>query len=90
MPEQPDMISGDTVLTVAAMNMILYMEFGNACSRFVKIYMILYARHNKANDGYCPERGYRGIFKIGQSDDLYLRHRYGNGAAMRVSPVEWA
>ncbi|MEL7161012.1 MAG: ADP-ribosylglycohydrolase family protein, partial [Bacteroidota bacterium] len=66
----------DTVLTVAVAEAILKQgDFGE----YIKNYALLY-----------PNAGYGGTFKKWMRDELEEEYRsWGNGSAMRVSPVGW-
>ena len=66
----------DTVLTVAIAESLLEDEdFGGALKRFYRAY---------------PNAGYGGYFQVwAQSDTRQGYHSFGNGSAMRVSPVGW-
>jgi ADP-ribosylglycohydrolase len=67
----------DTVLTVAVADALLY---GHAYRGALKAY---YRRY--------PDRGFGGSFALwAASDAIEPYGSYGNGAAMRVSPVAWA
>jgi len=67
----------DTVLTVAIADAILG---GENYGRMLHAYYRLY-----------PHAGYGGTFKRwGRSDDPQPYNSFGNGSAMRVSPVAWA
>jgi ADP-ribosylglycohydrolase len=67
----------DTVLTVATASAILQgSEYGRAYKDFGRRY---------------PRRGYGGAFREWlHSDQYYAYNSWGNGSAMRVSPVGWA
>ena len=69
----------DTVLTVATMDALLNPEIG-----YAKMYKA-YFRHYKDS-----KRGFGGNFyRWGLQDTLQPYNSYGNGSAMRVSPVAW-
>lgn len=69
----------DTVLTVATIDAILNPELGYA--RMYKAYFRQYVTSN---------RGFGGRFiQWGVKDTLQPYNSYGNGSAMRVSPVAW-
>jgi ADP-ribosylglycohydrolase len=67
----------DTVLTVATASAILLnSDYGRAYKDFGRCY---------------PQRGYGGAFREWlHSDQYYAYNSWGNGSAMRVSPVGWA
>jgi ADP-ribosyl-[dinitrogen reductase] hydrolase len=66
----------DSVLTVATMYALLHrIVYSKAYQHFVRIY---------------PHRGYVGILESWiNSDNLKVYNSWGNGSAMRVSPVGW-
>ena len=66
----------DSVLTVATMYALLHRTvYSKAYQHFVRIY---------------PHRGYVGVLESWiNSDNLKVYNSWGNGSAMRVSPVGW-
>lgn len=69
----------DTVLTIATMDAILHPDIG-----YAKMYKQYFRDHV---DRYC---GFGGRFyQWGLSDSLEPYDSFGNGSAMRVSPVAW-
>ncbi len=75
--EEYSRYTDDTVLTVAAAHAILTdLDYGSAIKRFARRY---------------PRAGYGGSFYSWMlSDDSLPYNSWGNGSAMRVSPVGWA
>ncbi|NTW91537.1 MAG: hypothetical protein HGA35_06385 [Erysipelotrichaceae bacterium] len=70
----------DTILTVATMDALLHPEIGYA--KMYKKYFRKYVRSNRGFGGY--------FYEWGLSDSLKPYNSFGNGSAMRVSPVAWA
>jgi ADP-ribosylglycohydrolase len=70
----------DTVLTVATMDALLHPEIG-----YAKMYKRYFRKY------VMSDRGFGGLFfEWGLSDSLKPYNSFGNGSAMRVSPVAWA
>lgn len=76
----PEMrFTDDTVLTVATMDSIL-----NPALSYSKAYKEYYRRYKDSH------RGFGDRFRVwGHSDTLEPYNSFGNGSAMRVSPVAW-
>jgi len=70
----------DTILTVATMDALLHPEIGYA--KMYKTYFRKYVRSNRGFGGY--------FYEWGLSDSLKPYNSFGNGSAMRVSPIAWA
>jgi len=70
----------DTILTVATMDALLHPEIGYA--KMYKKYFRKYVNSRRGFGGY--------FYDWGLSDSLKPYNSFGNGSAMRVSPVAWA
>ena len=69
----------DTILTVATMDALLHPEIGYA--KMYKKYFRKYVNSRRGFGGY--------FYDWGLSDSLKPYNSFGNGSAMRVSPVAW-
>lgn len=70
----------DTILTVASMDALLHPEIGYA--KMYKKYFRKYVMSNRGFGGY--------FYDWGLSESLKPYNSYGNGSAMRISPIAWA
>lgn len=81
----------DSVLTVATADAILNMQPVQTSFHPGRYYSRQYASRYKAYGHRYPDCGFGEMFMNWcKSDDMSRLHSYGNGAAMRVSPVGWA
>ena len=69
----------DTVLTIATMDAILHPEIG-----YAKMYKQYFRDYVDSNCGFGGR-----FYQWGLSDSLEPYDSFGNGSAMRVSPVAW-
>ena len=69
----------DTVLTIATMDAILHPEIG-----YTKMYKQYFRDYVDSNCGFGGR-----FYQWGLSDSLEPYDSFGNGSAMRVSPVAW-
>ena len=69
----------DTVLTIATMDAILHPEIG-----YAKMYKQYFRNYVDSNCGFGGR-----FYQWGLSDSLEPYDSFGNGSAMRVSPVAW-
>lgn len=70
----------DTILTVATMDALIHPEIGYA--KMYKKYFRKYVNSRRGFGGY--------FYEWGLSDSLKPYNSFGNGSAMRVSPVAWS
>ncbi len=81
----------DTVLTAATAEAILHMQTGHTGLGSKRYYAKQYACQYKLYGSRYPDCGFGEMFQSWcKASTMQKQHSYGNGAAMRVSPVGWA